>query len=59
MDEWGAVYNATTSEFGLSPCNTTGNYSTTGLPPAAYLVNSLPSLSVLQTFLAACVCQHD
>ena len=55
MDEWGAVYNTTASEFGHSPCNTTGNYSTIGLAPADYLVKSLPSQPVLQTNLAPCV----
>ena len=40
MDEWGTVYNTTTSGFGLSPCNTTGNYSMTGLTSAKYLVTS-------------------
>ncbi len=38
MEEWGAVYNTTTEEFGLHPCNTSGNYSDTGLSPARYLV---------------------
>jgi len=38
VEDWGAVYNTTTNEFGLQPCNNTGNYSDSGLTPARYLV---------------------
>lgn len=37
-EDWGAIFNATTGQFGLHPCNTTGTYQKTAKTPAAYLV---------------------
>ncbi len=40
IQDWGSVYDAASGRFGLHPCNVSGNYSTTGLSPAAYLVDA-------------------
>ena len=41
VEDWG-VYDAASGQYGLHPCNVTGNSTTTGLTPAAYLASLLP-----------------
>lgn len=38
MEDWGAAYNTTTSQFGLHPCNNTGRVANTNSSAAQYLV---------------------
>ena len=44
VEDWLPAYDSSTGLWGLNPCNTTGNFNSTGLSPSQVLVRAACSL---------------